>query len=306
MLKRTVFFTTPCNLTVKNKQMVVKQKDNEAKTIPIEDLGFVVLEHQQIYISLPLLDELASENVAVIFCNQKHMPHTMLFPLEGNHLQSELFRQQIQISEPLKKQLWKQTIEAKIENQSLLLKHLEKEWEDIKQLAYQVKSNDSSGREGVAAKMYWKRLFGEDFYRDRYGPPPNHLLNYGYIVLRASVARALTGSGLLPTFGIHHHNKYNAYCLADDIMEPYRPFIDAVVYEIAEKYPGMDSLEKEIKAELMQILTIDVHFKKVSRPLMVGLSQTTASLARCFSGKQKKVEYPKYQPCQGLKKEQAV
>jgi len=133
---------------------------------------------------------------------------------------------------------------------------------------------------------------GEEFVRERYGPPPNNLLNYGYIVLRAAVARAITGSGLLPTFGIHHHNRYNAYCLADDIMEPYRPFVDAVVYDLDEKYPGLDTLEKEIKAELLQVLTLDVHFPKVSRPLMVGLSQTTASLAKCFAGKQRKIEYP--------------
>jgi CRISPR-associated protein Cas1 len=293
MLKRTVFFTTPCRLSVKNKQMVVKQKEEEeTTTIPVEDLGFVLLEHQQISISLPLLDELAMQNVAVIFCNRSHMPHTMLFPLEGNHLQNELFRQQIQATEPLKKQLWKQTVEAKITNQAQLLKSLGKEGNDIMQMANQVKSNDSSGREGVAAKLYWKRLLGEDFYRERQGPPPNHLLNYGYIILRAAVARAITGSGLLPTFGIHHHNRYNAYCLADDMMEPYRPFVDAVVYELDEKYPGLDTLEKEIKAEILQVLTADVHFKKVSRPLMVGLSQTTASLAKCFAGKQRKIDYP--------------
>ncbi len=292
MLKRTVFFTNPCHLSVKNNQLVVKQKEEEDKTIPIEDLGFVLIEHQQISISLPLLDELAMQNVAVIFCNQKHMPHTMLFPLEGNHLQSELYQQQIKASEPLKKQLWKQTVEAKIMNQALLLESLGKDGADLKQLANQVKSDDSNGREGVAAKRYWSKLMGEEFVRERYGPPPNNLLNYGYIVLRAAVARAITGSGLLPTFGIHHHNRYNAYCLADDIMEPYRPFVDAVVYDLDEKYPGLDTLEKEIKAELLQVLTLDVHFPKVSRPLMVGLSQTTASLAKCFAGKQRKIEYP--------------
>jgi len=292
MLKRTLFFTNPCYLSLKNKQLVIQAKDAETKTAPIEDLGFVVLEHQQISVSLPLLDELATQNVAVIFCNHKHMPHSMLFPLEGNHLQSELYRQQLEASEPLKKQLWKQTVEAKITNQALLLKKLGKPWEDIFQLSRQVNSNDNTGREGVAAKMYWKRLLGEEFYRERQGPPPNHLLNYGYIVLRAAVARAITGSGLLPTFGIHHHNRYNAYCLADDIMEPYRPFVDAVVYDLDEKYPGLESIEKEIKAELLKVLSEDVHFEKVSRPLMVGLSQTTSSLARCFSGEQRKIEYP--------------
>ncbi|NBC84516.1 MAG: type II CRISPR-associated endonuclease Cas1 [Bacteroidetes bacterium] len=293
MLKRTVYFSSPCYLSVRQQQLIVKKEDEATPvTIPVEDLGFVVLEHQQISVSLPLLDALAENNVAVIFCNKSHMPHSMLFPLEGNHLQSELYRQQIAISEPLKKQLWKQTVETKIINQAGLLNKLGKAWQDINALSRDVKSGDAGGREGMAAKMYWNRLFGKEFTRERYGPYPNNFLNYGYIVLRAAVARALTGSGLLPTFGIHHHNRYNAYCLADDIMEPYRPFVDAAVYEIYENYPDQSELEKDIKAELLQVLTVDVQLGQTTRPLMVGLSQTTASLARCFAGEQRKVDYP--------------
>ncbi|MBN2520061.1 MAG: type II CRISPR-associated endonuclease Cas1 [Bacteroidales bacterium] len=292
MLKRTLFFSNPCYLSVKDKQLIINRKEEDDIRMPIEDIGFVVLENQQITISMPLIDELVENNVAVIFCNNKHMPHGMLFPLESNHLQSELHRQQIQASDPLRKQLWKQTIESKIKNQAALLKKLRLEYEDVKNLASDVKSDDASGREGVAAKIYWNRLFGNEFYRDRYGETPNNLLNYGYIVLRAAVARALTGSGLLPTFGIHHHNRYNAYCLADDIMEPYRPFVDAKVYEINEKYPEIKDIGKEIKAELLEVLTCDVYCEKTTRPLMVGLSQTTASLARCFSGEQRNIDYP--------------
>jgi CRISPR-associated protein Cas1 len=241
---------------------------------------------------MPLLDDLASGNVAVIFCNKNHMPHSMLFPLEGNHLQSELYRNQVTISESLKKQLWKQTVEAKISNQSRLLTKLNKDGNDIAYLANQVKSGDITGREGVAARKYWKRLFGAEFNRDRNGVFPNNFLNYGYIVLRAAVARALTGSGLLPTFGIHHHNRYNAYCLADDLMEPFRPYVDEIVFNMVENYPGQETLEKELKAELLQILVRDVTFKKVRRPLMVGLSQTSASLVKCITGTQRKIEYP--------------
>ncbi len=304
MLKRTVYFSTPCYLSVKNKQLIVNRTEpltgfqtlsgmnDDKTTIPVEDLGFVVFEHQQITISLPLLDELAANNVAVIFCNNRHMPHSMLFPMEGNHLQGELFRQQVSVSEPLKKQLWKQTVEAKIINQARLLDKQGKQWKDIESFSKEVKSGDPTGREGAAARMYWARLFGEKFTRERYGPFPNNFLNYGYIVLRAAVARALSGSGLMPTFGIHHHNRYNAYCLADDIMEPYRPFVDEQVFQLVENYPEQQELEKEIKAELLNVLVRDVHFEKITRPLMVGLSQTTASLARCFSGGQKKIEYP--------------
>lgn len=292
MLKRTVYFSNPCSLSIKNKQLVINRKDYDDTTIPVEDLGFVVLEDQQISVSLPLLDELATNNVAVIFCNSGHMPHSMLFPLEGNHLQGELFRQQVSASEPLKKHLWKQTVEVKIANQARLLDKLGKEWKDIMALARTVKSDDSTGREGVAARLYWTRLFGKDFKRERYGRFPNNFLNYGYIVLRAAVARALTGSGLMPTFGIHHHNRYNAYCLADDIVEPYRPFVDEAVFELVCKYPVVPKLEKETKAELLQVLTVDVRMEKTARPLMVGVSQTTASLARCFAGEQRKIDYP--------------
>lgn len=183
-------------------------------------------------------------------------------------------------------------MEAKITNQARLLVKLGKEWKDIMILAKAVKSDDATGREGVAARLYWTRLLGVDFKRDRYGPFPNNFLNYGYIVLRAAVARALVGSGLMPVFGIHHHNRYNAYCLADDVVEPYRPFLDEVVFDLVEKYPDVSTLEKEIKAELLQVLTVDVRLEKTTRPLMVGLSQTTASLARCFAGDQRKIDYP--------------
>jgi len=292
MIKRTLFFANPCYLSIQQKQMQIKQGNGQVTTVPVEDVGFVVLENQQITLSMPLLNALAENNVAVIFCNNRHMPHSQLFPLEGNHVQGEMHRQQAMASEPLKKQLWKQTVEAKITNQAALLKRLGKQPGKLNSVSKEVKSGDSTGREGLAARIYWQEMFGNGFTRDRFGAPPNHLLNYGYIILRAAVARALTGSGMLPSFGIFHHNRYNAYCLADDIMEPYRPFTDALVYELWEKYPGMAELSTEIKARLLEVLTTDVAFDKFTRPLMVGLSQTTASLARCFAGEQRKIEYP--------------
>ena len=256
MLKRTLFFATPCSLTIKNKQLVVRRDNKNDTTVPVDDLGFVILEHQQISVSMSLLEELATNNVAVVFCSNSHMPHSMLFPLEGNHLQCELFRYQISASEPLKKQLWRQTVEVKIKNQSNLLNALGKEQADMMKLSKTVKSGDTTGREGVAARLYWTRLFGKDFRRDRYGCFPNNFLNYGYIVLRAAVARALTGSGLLPIIGIHHHNRYNAYCLADDIIEPYRPFVDETVYKLIEKHPSESMLIKKIKIHLLNLIKL--------------------------------------------------
>ena len=219
MLKRTLFFTTPSRLSTKDKQLVIESKEDGAiHKVPIEDIGYTVFENQQISFSIPLIQELMANNVAVIFCDAGHMPNSMLLNLDGHHLQNELFRFQIDASEPLKKNLWKQTIEAKIRNQAALLHKLGKNGNLLKPFYSNVKSGDPDNREGVAARIYWAEMYGPDFTRDRYGSWPNNLLNYAYIVLRAAVARALTGSGLLPTLGLFHHNRYNAFCLADDII----------------------------------------------------------------------------------------
>lgn len=295
MLKRTLFFAHPCRLTVKDRQLVVKiTETGEIKTAPVEDLGFVVLEHQQISISLPLLGELVENNVAVVFCSGSYLPSSMLLNLDGHHLQQELFRNQINAGQPLKKNLWKQTVEVKIANQAGLLKRLNKDFKKVAWFGKNVKSDDNDNREGAAARAYWPELFGESFVRERYGAPPNNLLNYGYAILRAAVARALAGSGLLSTLGIHHHNRYNAFCLADDIMEPYRPFVDEMVHEVFSEYKDITELTTEMKMKLLEILSSDVYAGGQKRPLMIALSGTSASLARCFSGQARKIVYPKW------------
>jgi len=296
MLKRTLFISNPYHLSIKNSQLVVSLKDGMVvKTAPVEDIGYLVLDHSQISFTMKLMEQLNENNVAVLFCNSRHMPSSMVLPLDANHLQSELFRAQINASEPLKKNLWKQTIEAKIRNQASLLQKLNKKSTPLKSIAKTVKSDDNDNREGFAARLYWMELLGKSFIRDRFGEPPNPFLNYGYILLRSAVARALAGSGLLATLGIHHRNRYNAFCLADDIMEPYRPFVDEIVVNINEKWPGTVSLEKEHKAELLQLFAADVNIGNNKRPLMVALSQTTASLARCYSGEVRKIIYPEFE-----------
>ena len=295
MLKRTLYFTNPYRLSLKNNQLVAEEKDTgEVRTVPVEDIGFVVLESMQISISLPLVEALVSNNVAVVFCDSKHMPQSLLLNLDGHNTQTEIFRNQINASQPLKKNLWKQTVEAKIKNQAKLLKLLDRKSFDVLNYAKDVKSGDSENREGAAARIYWSRLFGEYFLRDRYGEHPNSLLNYGYIILRAAVARSLVGSGLLPTLGIHHRNKYNAYCLADDIMEPYRPYVDRMVFRMYKQNPDTMILEKEQKAELLTVLTEDVFIENLRRPLMIALSITTASLSKCFAGENKNLKYPDF------------
>lgn len=293
MIKRTLFFGNPYHLSLKQSQLVIASKDTgEIKQVPIEDIGFVVLEHPQITLTQQVARHLNDHNVAVVFCNEKYHPSSMLLTLDGHHLQNEMFRQQINATEPLKKNLWKQTIEAKITNQANVLKKLNKPHGQLEAHAKEVMSGDTTNREAQAARLYWSSLFEGRFRRERFGEPPNALFNYGYAILRAGVARALVGSGLLPTLGIHHHNKYNAYCLADDIMEPYRPYVDELVVEIINQKGVADELEKEDKAKLLTILTVDVQFKTVKRPLMVGLSHTTASLAKCFAGEEKKMAFP--------------
>ncbi len=292
MLKRTLFFSTPLDLSLRNNQLVVstRQMPEEKNSVPIEDIGFVVLENQQINITLPLLNALSDNNVAVIICGDNFMPNAMLLNLDSNRIQGEVYRAQIEASEPLKKGLWKQIVEAKIRNQAALLNKLGKDGDKLKPYYSNVKSGDSDNREGIAAKVYWSELFGEEFIRSREGSSPNNLLNYGYTLLRAAVARALMGSGLFPAFGVFHRNRYNAFPLADDIMEPYRPFVDEIVFDLYAN--GERELTKQVKADLIHLLYTDTRFDKLLRPLEVGLTFTTASLAKCFAGKAKRLSYP--------------
>ncbi|MBN2777152.1 MAG: type II CRISPR-associated endonuclease Cas1 [Bacteroidales bacterium] len=291
MIKRTLFFENKASLTTQNEQLCIKT-DVKTTTVPIEDIGFVVIENPETYVSIPLLIKLSAQNVAVIFCDEKHMPASMLLNLSTHYLQQEIFSQQINATEPLKKQIWQQIINAKISNQGHLLNLQGHTQHPLKHYATKVLSGDTDNREGAAAAYYWKHLFDFDFQRERGGAYPNSFLNYGYIVLRAAVARALSGSGMLPTLGIHHHNRYNAFCLADDIMEPYRPLVDAKVLEIMEKYEEQE-LKTPIKAELLKVLTQTVYFEDFESPLMVALQYTANSLQQCFNGTQRKINYPK-------------
>lgn len=292
MLKRALFFSTPYCLNLRNGQMVIHTREapDIQKRVPIEDIGFVILEEQQCSITLPLLNALSDNNVAVIFCDENRMPNAMLMNLDSNRTQGESYRTQIEASEPLKKGLWKQIVEAKIRNQAALLRKLGRDGDKLKPYYMNVKSADADNREGIAAKIYWSELFGTDFIRSREGSSPNNLLNYGYTILRAAVTRSIMGSGLFPAFGIFHRNRYNAFPLADDLMEPYRPFVDELVYNLYSQ--GHEQLNKEVKSQLLRILFMDTRFDKVMRPLDVGLTFTSSSLVKCLAGTQKKIVYP--------------
>jgi len=314
MIKRTLYFGNPAYLLKKNDQLLIRLPEEKSETdnkmelnlnqkylergnvnsIPIEDIGIVILDHQQITISQGLLSSLLENNTAVVSCNFSHHPIGLFLPLESNLVQSERFQSQIEASEPLKKQLWQQTISAKIYNQAAVLSNHKKPNDNMKRWAKDVRSGDVDNLEGRAASYYWKTIFPPrlEFKRDRYGQPPNNLLNYGYAILRAVVARGLVASGLLPTLGIHHHNKYNAYCLADDIMEPYRPYVDEIVITFVEDGEDFTELTHSIKKQLLAIPAVDIFIDGEKSPLMVGMQKTTSSLVKCFSGEAKKIIYP--------------
>lgn len=308
MIKRTLCFSNPAYLSLKNEQLVLKLpqvenndtvpdtfKKQQQVTIPIEDIGVVVLDHKQITITQGLLEALLENNCAVITCDSRHLPVGLQLPLSGNTVQSERFRSQLNASLPLRKQLWQQTVQHKIRNQAAVLKkYRNTETANMMVWANDVKSDDATNLEARAAAYYWRNMFPNipSFTREREGEAPNNLLNYGYAILRAVVARALVSSGLLPTLGIHHHNRYNAYCLADDIMEPYRPYVDALVVELYDTHPTVFELNTEHKRELLQIPTLEVNIQGQRSPLMIACSQTTASLAKCFAGDLRKIAYP--------------
>jgi CRISP-associated protein Cas1 len=297
MIKRTLYFGNPCYLHKASDQLVFEnQETKEKKTVPIEDIGIVVLDNPQITISNALLMALMDNNAAVFTGNWQHMPEGLMLPMAAHHAYTELVKYQIEASEPLKKNLWQQTVTSKIDNQSLLLQSLDIDTKNMKYWASSVRSGDPDNYEARAAAYYWENIFSEPsrFRRHRFGTPPNNLLNYGYAILRGTIARSLVGSGMLTVFGIHHRNKYNPYCLADDIMEPYRPYVDKIVLNILDNHDKIDELTKEIKTELLKVPAIDVMIDGQSSPLMVAAQRTTASLMRCFQGENRKILYPEF------------
>ena len=310
MIKKTLYFGNPAYLSLRDAQLVIKLPEVERNatlpeamkrqsevTKPIEDLGVVVLDNKRITITSGAIEALLGNNCALITCDSKSMPVGLMLPLYGNTTQNERFREQLAASLPLKKQLWQQTIQAKINNQASALSVCAKEETRCMRVwANDVRSGDPDNLEARAAAYYWKSLFAsvKGFTRDREGIPPNNLLNYGYAILRAVVARGLVASGLLPTLGIHHHNRYNAYCLADDIMEPYRPFVDKLVFELYARHGENVQLTKEVKASLLTIPTLEVRLNRKRSPLMVAVGQSTASLYKCFSGELRRVVYPEF------------
>ncbi len=322
MIKRTLYFGNPAYLNTRLDQLVVRLpiieknetlpevfKKEAAATIPIEDIGVVLLDHQQIIITQALIAKLLENNAAIITCNNTHHPTGLLLNLDGNSLHSQRFQAQLEATEPLKKQLWQQTIRAKILNQAAVLKWRGFDTQNMEHWADNVKSGDPENMEGRAAAWYWAHLFIGiktalpfddinatnhlvNFTRDPNGLPPNQFLNYAYALLRATMARSLVGSGLLPVMGIFHRNQYNSYCLADDIMEPYRPIADKLIVQLIEENGLEEELTPAMKKKLLVLPALDVNLQGETSPLMNAMQRTTASLAKCFNGETRKILYP--------------
>lgn len=294
MIKRTLYFGNPCYLKKKQDQLVIEYKELENKSVPIEDIGMIVLDDQQITISTALIMALMENNAAVLTNNWQHLPEGLLLPMSEHHAFTEKVRYQFEASEPLRKNLWQQTVKAKIKNQAELLKIQGISVDNMIRWADSVRSGDTANYEARAAAYYWNNLFveNESFRRGRYGDPPNNLLNYGYAILRGVIARSLVASGMMTFYGIHHKNKYNPYCLADDIMEPYRPYVDMIVLEILNEEVDYSELTPDLKRRLLKIPAMDVKIDEQKSPLMVGAQRTTASLMQCFEGVTRKIIYP--------------
>lgn len=284
MIARTLCFSSIGKLSLRYEQLVWTSAEGEERTVPIEDIGFIILESEKIQITSALLQFLVEKNVAVVVCDASHTPSAQLIPYAAHTTTAEHMEAQLAASEAVCGRLWRQVCRQKILNQAKLMERLKKgDVARMRELAESVKNGDPANCEGQAARIYFQALGPEGFTRDREGVWPNAPLNYGYAILRAAVARAIVGSGLACFCGIHHHNRYNAFALADDIMEPYRPFVDQYIFSGVRPFDfPIDEITKQMRARLLQMLACDVRLDGYKRPLMVALSYTTASFVRAF------------------------
>jgi CRISP-associated protein Cas1 len=301
MIKRTIVLSNQAYIKKENNQLVIqqtRQKDGgqgtETKSVPIEDIGILMIESHQCTITEAVISALMENNAVVISCNAAHHPDGMMIPFAGNTLHTAVLKDQMRASMPLRKQLWQQTMKAKITNQSTALAMSGINTEPLEYWSRKVRSGDPDNYEGRAAAYYWKNFFPGDygFTRDPEGMAPNGLLNYGYTILRAATARAIVGSGLHPAIGLFHKSQYNPFCLADDLMEPYRPFVDLIVRKLCSEHGQHAELTPETKKPLLALLGDDVWIEEERKPLLLGLTSTSSSLVKCFAKELNKLSYP--------------
>jgi CRISPR-associated protein Cas1 len=284
----------PARLSVRLKQLVIKRGDEET-TLPLAELAVIVVSHPAVTYTHAVLTGICSAGGAFVVCDEKHLPTGMLLSLQGHFVQTERFAAQAQAPAPMKKQVWKQIVRSKVLAQAALLGRLRGEDHGLSRLAANVRSGDTANIEAQASRRYWPALFGPEFGRNHEAEDHNKLLNYGYAVLRASTARALCAAGLHPSLGVHHHNRYDPFCLADDLMEPFRPLVDGLVFEVVEEKGSQALLDKETKAALIGgLMQSRLTMDDESRALFDVLARSASSMAAVFAGKRKNLSLPDF------------
>jgi CRISPR-associated protein Cas1 len=293
VIKRIIDISEPAYLHLKHQQLLLDKQGETIAQIPIEDLGIVILQNSAIVITQAAIIACQKNNVVLVFCDERHLPYSVLLPIsEGNNLYSKILQQQLNLTLPTKKRLWQQVVKQKITEQANTLKRLDKTYLPLERLAENVKAGDPKNMEAQAAQTYWQLLFGNAFRRDVDLDGINSLLNYGYSIMRAMVARAIVGSGLHPAIGLHHHNQYNGLCLADDLMEPFRPWVDFKVYQMTQSNPQLQ-VNKESKIPLLNLLSDTVTWEQQNMPLMVACHYLLANLKRAYEDSAITLTYPK-------------
>ena len=291
MIKRIVDVSEAAYLHLKHKQLIIDIKDKTIGQMPIEDLGILILENSSIVLTQQVIIACQKNNTVIIFCDEKHLPYSTIFPIaEGHTLHNKIIKQQLNVTEPTRKRLWQQIVKQKIRQQAITLILLEKNASRLNHLMTKVKTGDSENCEAIAAQAYWKILFGNDFRRDVNLNGINRLLNYGYSIMRAMIARSICGAGLHPTLGLFHDNQYNSLCLADDLMEPFRPWIDWEVFQMAQE--GQTEINKQSKRKLLSLLTETVLYNDKTMSLMVASHYLMADLKRCYNKERSNLVYP--------------
>lgn len=299
MIKRIIDISDAAYLHLKHKQLLIDKQGENIGQVAIEDLGVLILQHPAIVLTQQVIIACQKNKAIIIFCDEKHLPYSVILPIaEGSTLHNKIIRQQINITEPTRKRLWKIIVQHKIKQQAITLILLRKNATRLNHLLAQVKTGDSSNCEAIAAQAYWKLLFGTDFRRDVNQDGINSLLNYGYAIIRAMIARSICAAGLHPTIGLFHINQYNALCLADDIMEPFRPWVDWLVYQMAQEEDV--EVNRETKQILLGLLTESVFHAGKKMSFMVATHYLMADLKRCYNKEQKQLKYPELETRVGM------
>jgi CRISPR-associated protein Cas1 len=284
VIRKTIEIVTPgTRLSISHRQLVIERPGEEKRTLPCEDIGVLIVDHPQVTYTHSVFTALIEHSAAVILCGPNHLPAGLLLPLDAHTTQTERHRAQAEASEGVKNRVWQLLIAAKLRQQAAVLAHFSGNDAGLSEMARRVRPGDPDNLEAMGAQRYWPRLFGQNFRRFRDGPPPNNLLNYGYAIVRAGIGRAIAAAGLIPTLGVHHRNRGNPFCLADDLLEPYRPFVDWRVKGMLAEIPPPAELDRSAKTALLTLFNETVVVGGRRLPLLLAFHASAASLCRALT-----------------------